>query len=169
MNPSKKLSLLVLLGPLLFAGEAFSQAGAPTAHTIFMTAIELKGSTTVEKLAPPPVNPKDLSKGYEFKPPGQADKSDPKKWEVSSYRFSPGFITVRQGDTVNLTVFVVNGDEHDVAVHDPGGSEVVPRTKWNRGREYKVSFVAKKVGSYQLTCSMHAPTMAATILVLPRK
>ncbi len=169
MNPSKKLSLLVLLGPLLFAGEGFTQTGTPTAHTIFMTAIELKGSTTADKLAPPPVNPKDLSKGYEFKLPGQADKSDPKKWEVSSYRFAPGFITVRQGDTVNLTVFVVNGDEHDVAVHDPSGSEVVPRTKWNRGREYKVSFVAKKVGSYQMTCSMHAPTMAATILVLPRK
>lgn len=169
MNPSKKLSLLALLGLLLSASDGVTQTGTPTTHTIFMTAIELKGATTTDKLAPPPVNPKDLSKGYEFKPPGQADKSDAKKWEVSSYRFSPGFITVRQGDTVNLTVFVVNGDEHDVAVHDPSGSEVVPRTKWNRGREYKVSFAAKKIGSYQLTCSMHAPTMAATILVLPRK
>jgi len=169
MNPSKKLSLLVLLGPLLFAGEAFSQAGAPTAHTIFMTAIELKGSTTTDKLAPPPVNPKDLSKGYDYKPPAQADKNDPKKWEVSSYRFDPGFVTVLQDDTVKLTVFVVNGDEHEVRVADPDGRDVIGITKWNRGREYNVSFVAKKLGSYQLICSAHAPTMTATVLVLPRK
>lgn len=146
------------------AGQAVA-----TTHTIYMTAIELKGATTADKLAPPPVNPKDLSKGYDFKPPGQADKSDLKKWEVSSYRFAPGFITVRQGDTVNLIAFVVNGDEHEVAVHDPGGSEVVARTKWNRGREHKLSFIARKVGVYHLTCSTHAPTMAATILVLPVK
>jgi plastocyanin len=169
MNPSKKLSLLVLLGLLLFAGEAFSQAGAPTTHTIFMTAIELKGATTADKLAPPPVNPKDLSKGYEFKPPGQADKSNPKKWEVSSYRFAPGFITVRQGDSVKLRVFVVNADEHEVGITDPDGRDVVAKTKFNRGREYELSFVAKRIGSYQLTCSTHAPTMTATILVLPGK
>lgn len=169
MNPVKKPLVLVLLGLSLFASRAFSQVGAPSAHTIFMTVVELKGATTTDKLPPPPINPKDLSKGYEFKPPGQADKSDPKKWEVSSYGFAPGFVTVRQGDTVNLIAFVVNGDEHDVAVHDPSGVEVVARTKWNRGREYKLSFVAKKVGPYQLTCSMHAPTMAATFLVLPRK
>jgi plastocyanin len=159
---------VTFLGLFFSASKGFTQ-GTPTAHTIFMTVLEVKGATTTDKLAPPPVNPKDLSKGYDFKPPGKADKSDPKKWEVSSYQFSPGFITVRQGDTLNLTVFVVNGDEHDVAVHDPSGSEVVPRTKWNRGRESKLSFVAKKVGAYQLTCSDHAPTMAATILVLPRK
>ena len=102
MNPAKKLSVLVLLGFFFLASEAFSQTNAPSAHIIFMTVVELKGATTTDKLAPPPVNPNDLSKGYEFKSPGQADKSNPKKWEVSSYLFSPGFITVRQGDTVNL-------------------------------------------------------------------
>lgn len=76
---------------------------------------------------------------------------------------------MRQGDAVNLTVFVVNGDEHEVQIADPEGSAVATKMKWDRGREYKVSFVAKKVGSYQMTCSMHAPTMAATFLVLPRK
>jgi plastocyanin len=115
------------------------------------------------------VNPGDLSKGYELKPPGEADKNDPRRWEVSSYRFDPGFITVNQGDTVKLTVFVVNGDEHDVRIADPQGREVVPMSVWNRGREYQVSFVAKESGAYHLTCSKHAPTMAATFLVLPRK
>jgi plastocyanin len=133
-----------------------------------MTALEVKGGTTGDKLRPPPVNPKDLSKGYEFKPEGEADKSNPKRWEVSTYLWSPSFVTVRQGDTVNLTVFVVNGDEHESWITDPNGREVVSKRIWNRGREYQVSFVADKVGSYQLTCSNHAPTMSATILVLPR-
>jgi plastocyanin len=76
---------------------------------------------------------------------------------------------VLQDDTVKLTVFIVNGDEHEVRVADPDGRDVIAMTKWNRGREYNVSFVAKKLGSYQLICSAHAPTMTATMLVLPRK
>jgi len=57
-------------------------------------------------------------------------------------------VTVRQGDTVKLTAFVVNGDEHHVRVNDPDGREVIAETKWNRGREYQLSFVAKKLGTY---------------------
>lgn len=68
MNPAKKLSVLVLLGFLLFSSEAFSQAGAPSAHTIFMTVIELKGATTTDKLAPPPVNPKATISSHPVRP-----------------------------------------------------------------------------------------------------
>jgi hypothetical protein len=39
---------------------------------------------------------------------------------------------------------------------------------WQRGREYQVPFVAEKAGTYHLKCFVHAPTMTATILVLPR-
>jgi plastocyanin len=163
------LAELPLLLVFLLSGQVLGQTAGPTTHTIFMTAIEIKGGTSVEKLAPPAVNPKDLSKGYDFKPPGEADKSNPQRWEVSSYMFSPSSVAVRQGDAVKLTAFVVNGDEHHVRVNDPDGGEVIVETKWNRGREYQLSFVAKKLGTYYLTCSDHAPTMAATILVLPRK
>lgn len=166
---SKQLAGVAMLGLLLSPSEGLSQTDAPTTHTIFMTALEVKGTTLTKKLVPPLINPEDLSKGYEFKRPGEADKINPKKWTVSSYLFSPSFVTVRQGDTVNLSVFVVNGDEHEVQITAPDGSEVMSRTKWNRGREYKVSFVAKEVGPYQLTCSIHAPTMSATFLSLPRK
>lgn len=158
---------MVVFGLFLLASESLGQVS--TTHTIFMTAIEVKGSTTTDKLASPPLNPKDLSKGYGFKAPGEADKFDPKKWEVSSYRFAPGFMTVLQGDTVKLIVFVVNGDEHEARITDPDGREVVAKTTWNRGREYEVSFVAEKLGPYQLTCSTHSPTMNATFYVLPRK
>ena len=169
---SLAIGLVTVIGGALFGlvvtADVGAQQKAGTMHTIFLTALEVKGSTTTDKLAPPSVNPKDISKGYEFKAPGVADKNAPQKWEVSTYIFSPGFVTVRQGDTVNLTAFVVNGDEHEVWVTDPQGREVIAKTKWNRGRQYEVSFVAEKVGPYQLTCSSHAPTMAATFLVVPR-
>ena len=141
MKPFGLFSATMFIGILLSTNEAVAQKSTPTTHTIFMTAVELKGATTTENLVPPPVNPKDLSKGYDYKPPAQADKNDPKKWEVSSYRFDPGFVTVLQDDTVKLTVFVVNGDEHDVRIADPEGRDVL--------------FSA---------CT----TMTATILVLPR-
>ncbi len=159
----------VLLGLGVAAGDSAGQPDGAATHTIFMTAVELKGATTADKLAPPTVNPGDLSKGYGFKGPGQADKADPRKWEVASYTFVPGFVTVRQGDTVNLTVFVVNGDEHEVRVTDPTGRDVVAKTTWNRGREYQVSWVAEQPGAYHLTCTSHAPSMGATVLALPRK
>jgi len=113
---------IVLIALFLSASHGSSQAGGPTTHNIFVSALEVKGGTTADKLAPPSTNPKDISKGYEFKPPGEADRANPKRWEVSSYLFSPGFVAVRQGDRVNLTVFIVNGDEHESWVTDPDGS-----------------------------------------------
>ncbi|MGH7408892.1 MAG: hypothetical protein ACREKF_12915, partial [Candidatus Methylomirabilales bacterium] len=124
-----------LVGLLLSSPVGAEQAG-PATQTIFVTALEVKGSTTTDKLAPPAVNPADISKGYGFKAPGQADKNAAQKWEVSSYTFNPAFVTVRAGDEVILTAFVVNGDEHEVWVTAPDGSRVVPKTIWNRGREY---------------------------------
>jgi len=164
---SKFAVLLPLAWPIL-AGQGVAQMHRTT-HTIFLTGLEVKGGTTADKLAPPSIDPKDLSRGYSFKAPGDADKADPKRWEVSSYIFNPSFVTVLQGDTVKLTTFMVNGDEHEVWIAAPDGKRVVAATKWNRGREYTVQFVAEKTGSYQLVCSEHAPSMIATFHVLPRR
>ena len=158
---------ILLMSAWLWGRDASAQ-GAPRTHQIFMTAVEIKGSTTTDTLAPPAVNPVDLSKGYGFKGPGEADKTAPQRWEVAGYAFAPGFITVQQGDTVTLTAFVVNGNHHDVAVLAPDGQAVVPTALWQRGREYRVSFVAENTGTYQLKCFAHAPSMTASILVLPR-
>lgn len=170
---SKTLSFLVLTAATLLAfslatGVSPGEADAPVTHTIFVTGMEVKGATTSDKLAPPAVNPKGLSKGYGFKAPGEADKRNPQKWQVASYIFTPSFVTVRQGDTVELTAFIVNGDEHEVSITAPDGQRVVGPTKWNRGREYHVQFVAEKTGAYHLGCSNHAPSMTMTFLVLPR-
>jgi plastocyanin len=165
---SLMLAVMTLLALSLSASVTFGQTAGPTTHTIFLTGLEVKGGTTADKLAPPAVNPKDLSKGYDFKKPGEADRQNPQRWEVSSYAFSPGFVTVRQGDTVQLTVFIVNGDKHDVSVSAPDGRKIVANTVWNRGREYHVRFVAEQAGAYQLVCSEHAPSMITTFLALPR-
>ena len=117
------LGVLILSGALL-AGDVEAQQAATT-HTIFMNAVEFKGATTTGKLAPPSANPAELSKGYVLKAPGEADKNVPDQWEVASYTFTPGFMTVRQGDSVTLSMFVVNGDKHEVAVLAPDGQVVV--------------------------------------------
>jgi plastocyanin len=150
-----------------FVQDAVAESAA-SSQVIFMTVAEIKGSTTTDKLAPPSINPGDLSKGYGYTPPSQHDKNAPHRWEVSSYVLSPGSVTVQKGTTVILNVFVVNGDEHEVQVFSPDGKVVVSKAVWNRGREYRHSFVAEKVGTYQLICSTHAPTMTASIVVLPR-
>ncbi len=151
---------------LLFLARDTNAQRTTVTHQIFMSVIEPKGSTTT--LAPPAVNPTTLSKGYGYKGPGEADKNDPQRWEVASYNFLPAYIAVQQGDTVALVTFVVNGDQHQVGVLAPDGQVVVPTATWQRGREYRVSFVAEKVGTYRLTCLTHAPTMTANILVMPR-
>ncbi len=142
---------------------------APASEVMFMvTGAELKGSTVTKDLAVPPVNPKTLSDGYRYKEPGVADKADATKWEVSTYVFTPGAMTVLQGDKVTLRIFIVNGDKHTTWVEGPDGSEVIKEQEQNRGREYLMTFTASQVGNYMLHCNEHDPTMHANITVLPR-
>jgi hypothetical protein len=130
-----------LLFDVLFLALLLPQAvsAQPATHTIFVNAVEYKGSTTTEKCAPPQVNPTTLSKGYAYKGPGVA-----------------------------VRAFVVNGDKHDVSVLAPDGQVVVPTAAWTRGGEYQISFKAEKVGTYKLSCAIHAPSMTANMVVLPR-
>src|SRR6266542_6541566 len=145
--------VLILSGALLVGGVPAQQPA--TTHTIFMNAIEYKGSTATEKLAPPSINPPTLSQGYVYKGPGEADKTAPQQWEIDSYAFAPGFVIVPQGDTVAVRVFVVNGDKHEVSVLAPDGQVAVPTATWTRGGEYQVSFKAEKAGTYKLSCAIH--------------
>jgi hypothetical protein len=43
------------------------------------------------------------------------------------------FMTVLQDDTVKVTVFIVNGDEHDVRIADPDGNGRTEKRKNGRG------------------------------------
>src|SRR5262245_55236664 len=162
------IGVLILTGTL-FAEEAVAQRPSTGSHAIYMTAVEFKGSTTADKLAPPPGDPTKISRGYVYKAPGQADPSDPQRWEVATYQFSPAFVTVLQGDSIMLSVFIANGDHHEVVLTDPEGEKIIAKAAWDRGREYTAFFQVRKVGTYRLECDIHAPSMTATILVLPRE
>jgi len=165
---TRALIAIIIAAALIVALSGETGAQNPTRHNVFVSLIEVKGGTTADKLQPPSQNPKDLSKGYEFKGPGVADKNSPHRWEVSSYMFAPAFVTVRQGDEVIVTAFVVNGDQHEVWINAPDGTVVVPKTTWRRGREYEARFVAERAGPYQLLCSGHAPSMTATFFALSK-
>ncbi len=73
-----------------------------------------------------------------------------------------------QGDTLELHVFVLNGNTHETWIEDPDGNIVGDVVVMNRGREYDLSASLEKAGVYRLICSTHAPTMTAEIVVLPR-
>ena len=73
-----------------------------------------------------------------------------------------------EGDTVDLTTFIVNGDHHAVRLVAPDGIQVDDNIKMNRGREYKLSFKASQHGVYTIVCDTHGPTMTANILVRPK-
>ncbi len=139
----------------------------PRGHSIYMTAVEFRGSTSVDKLAPPSIDPSKLSQGYTYKAPGQADSLAPRRWEVGSFQFSPSFVTAYLDDSIMLSVFIADGDHHDVQLTDPDGRVVIAKATWDRGREYTKFFQVDKVGDYHLECGIHRPSMTATIMVLP--
>ena len=73
-----------------------------------------------------------------------------------------------EGDKINLTIFIVNGNKHTTWIEGPDGGEASGDVEMNRGREYKVSFTAGAPGTYVLHCDEHDPSMTAYIQVLPR-
>src|SRR5262245_34304316 len=161
------LGAVIAVAAALLATDIYAQHRPPNSHAIYISAVEFKGSTTSDKVAPPDIDPAKVSRGYAYKAPGQADPTAPQRWEVASYQFSPAFMTVHQGDSIMLSVFIVNGDHHEVQITDPDGQDVVGKRLWDRGREYTLFFQVQKIGAYQLECGTHAPSMTATILVLP--
>ncbi len=162
------IAVLAAIG-LVLAGCASKKSELTSGErTFYVNAIEIKGSTTAESLAPPTANPEELSKGYAFKAPGVFDKASPSKWEVSSYQFNPSAMTVFQGDRVKLVMFVINGNKHKDSIKDPDGVTVVPEAEHNRGRQYTITFTADKPGFYTLHCDEHKDTMNAAITVIPK-
>jgi plastocyanin len=166
MRPATAVAVTVCA--LLGTSDARAQRPPAHSHSIYMTAVEFKGSTTTDKLAPPQVDPTRLSHGYVYKGPGQADPAARERWEVATYQFSPSFMTVQQDDSIMLSVFIANGDHHEVELTDPDGERIIAKAGWDRGHEYTAFFQTRKVGTYRLECAVHRPSMSAEIVVLPR-
>ncbi len=159
---------LMLSVMFLFSACAGGTAAPPATERVFyVNAIEIKGGTSTDSLAAPETNPKSLGKTFGYKGPGEYDSSNPNKWQVASYQFNPSALTVFQGDTVKLVLFVVNGDLHTDRIESPSGKVVVAEQSHNRGRQYTMSFVAEEAGVYQLRCKEHAEAMRIAITVIP--
>ncbi len=129
----------------------------PTTRTIYMEAVEPKGSATVDK-EPFPTAPLPSGGGYALKEP-----DDTGKWEVETYTWAPDQIVVTEGDTVNLEILGVNGARHESFIEGYVDSFVV-----ERGKLTSLSFVAGAPGVYKYICTTHPPAMTGELLVLPR-
>ncbi len=160
MRLKRLLTLLAVCA--LVVAACSSDSGAEPGDVLFdVELIEVKGAT--DGISAPEIDPTSLSLGYGYKAPGDYDADNPDKWQVATYMFAPGAMSVAQGDAVTLRMFGVNGDEHVIYVEAPDGSTVVDAFTANRGREYSVSFDADQAGHYRLICSTHGPTMTADI------
>jgi plastocyanin len=122
-----------------------------------MAAVEMKGGTSKEK-EPYPETSLPPGAGYIKTPSNVAGR-----WEVSAYQWSPGTIVVQQGETVTLEIVGINGDVHPSTIPGVADSFTV-----RRGEITRVTFKATKPGLYPIICTKHAPSMQATLVVVPK-
>lgn len=125
-------------------------------RTIYMAAIEPKGSTNVDA-EPFPTQALPSGGGY-----GLDEPDEDGNWTVETYRWLPGEITVVEGDRVTLEILGVNGASHPAVIE---GYDVAFEV--TRGEVTTVEFVADTPGIFDIVCSAHSPTMTGTLVVLP--
>ena len=161
---SSGLLLATIIGFAVLAlacgdGETAAQARsiAPTTRTIYMEAVEPKGSTSLEK-EPFPTEALPEGGGYALKEPDEEGK-----WVVETYTWAPDQIVVFEGDTVNLEIIGINGARHEASIEGHVDSFVV-----ERGKLTSLSFVAGQPGIYKLICTTHPPAMTGELIILPR-
>ena len=97
--------------------------------------------------------------GYVLNKPDQTGR-----WEVSVYMWSPSQIIINQDDEVTLEFVGINGATHPTTIAGYDKSFVL-----QRGQVTKISFKADKPGLFSIQCGTHKPSMAAELVVLPRK
>lgn len=156
------LGIALLLATVLGLAVAGCATGtgnvaAPAERTFYMAAIEPKGGVNVSS-EPFPVVALPGGGGYALKPPDDAGR-----WEVETYRFTPGTVVVNQGDEVILEIVGINGAEHPTTIEGYNLDFVV-----KRGEITRVSFTADRAGIFTIRCNTHLPSMQATLVVLPR-
>lgn len=127
----------------------------PAKRTVYMSAVEFKGSTEVAQEPFPAARVE--GPGYVLKEPQGG------RWETSSYRWEPGSIVVYQGDEVQLRIWGVHGDEHPSFIEN-----YAPDFTVKRGQLTVLSFRADKAGIYRMVCKTHEPSMEGQLVVLPR-
>lgn len=156
-RPILLVAALVALGGLALGACARGTGLEAAERTIYMAAIEPKGTTTVAK-EPFPTAALPAGGGYALAEPNERGE-----WTVETYRWLPGEVTVVQGDRVTLEILGVNGESHPTRIEGYGLEFVV-----KRGQVTTVPFTADKAGIFRVVCTVHQPTMTGTLVVLPR-
>ena len=151
----KAVAILGALAMIIPAGSAVVFADEHE-QTIYMSAIEPKGTTNLEK-EPFPEEPLPGGGGYALKEPNEDGD-----WVVETYVWLPGEVTVREGDEVNLQILGVNGSLHTAFIEDYDLEFEV-----TRGALTEVAFTADKPGVFQIFCTIHQPSMTGRLIVLP--
>ena len=154
--------LAVSIIALLLSGIALvlptSRASVqPTDRTIYVTAVEPKGTASISK-EPFPTQALPAGGGYALKEP---DKDG--NWVVETYIWEPSVIVVNQGDRLTLNILGVNGASHPASIEGYGQQFDV-----KRGQLTTITFTADKAGTFSITCEAHQPSMTGYLLVLPR-
>lgn len=133
-------------------GRAFES----TDRTVYVAAIESKGTTNVAEEAFP-ATALPVGGGYALEEPNAAGD-----WTVETYRWLPSTITVAEGDRVTLEILGVNGSSHPSRIE---GYNLDFEVK--RGQIATVKFTADEPGIFRFLCQVHQPSMTGTIVVLP--
>ncbi len=151
------LAGLVAVGILVAACTSAAEARLePSERTIYMVAVEPKGSTTVDK-EPFPAAPLPSGGGYVLEEPDPSGT-----WVVETYRWMPSDITVVEGDEVTFEILGVNGASHPSRLE---GYDLSFDVK--RGQLTTVTFTADKPGVFRFICDAHGPSMTGNLTVLP--
>lgn len=145
---------------LVSEGEAKSQA---TVRQIYLSAVEWKGSASVDKEPYP--GPVPAGGGYESFPPGHEEVGgDTNKWAIETYRFDSAVAVAYAGERVVLNIFGVNAKVHEIVVPALDVQFAV-----KRGVVAKVSLgKIAKPGLYSIICVTHPPAHRMDLLVLPK-
>jgi len=152
---SKKIMTAAIASTLLGLVTIAVTSGQAQAEkrTFTVAAVEMKGGVTVDK-EPFPTDALPAGAGY--------DQTG--RWEVSVYMWTPSQIIVNQDDDVTLEFVGINGANHPTTISGYDKSFLL-----KRGQVTKISFKADKVGLFAIQCGTHKPSMAAELVVLPRK
>ena len=137
---------------LTLTGATQTPEAQPASRVIYIATVEYQGGGPDLYPSAPPPGP-----GYQL---GIQDATG--NWTIKTFRWSPGTIVLRQGETVTLDVAGVAGTAHEGVI--PG---VLPAFTVTRGQVTQVTLSVATPGIYSLICTRHAP-MQATVVVLPK-
>ncbi|MEX2416072.1 MAG: cupredoxin domain-containing protein [Paenibacillaceae bacterium] len=82
---------------------------------------------------------------------GEFSSTTKKGTEFEVYRWDPGTIAVKEGESIELRILGVNGEHHSFVIE---GMDV--KGEVYKGKETIVRFLAEKEGIYRMICRDHS-------------